>query len=423
MKIAARRVSALDLGSSSIKMAIADIDENSKIPMIKGSVKLPSQGIKNGMIVDIEAVTRVIRQARQKLEKSTDTTIENCYVSVSGDHITGINTTGRISISKEHTPGLGEPDKITHEDVRRVIEHTRGYGLTSDREILHLFPIEYVIDGRSGITRPEGLSGRRLQVNAHLTTYELSAVENITTCMEKAGITVNGLVLQALASAYGALDPAEKKRGVILIDIGAGVTDIIVYFNNAVYYTGTMNLAGDMVTNDIAFLTGIPMENAEKIKKDYGYATDEVIETVETYTIEGMSGRKPLELTNTQLAKYINARLEEILKETQKEILNSDITKNLEPVVCICGGTSLFRGFDTVADEIFASSPLSPNLTRIGVPVGFTGQNLKKLTSPEYTALIGLLKFAAEQKGDSIYRKFKKSANLWEKFKKLIDKF
>jgi cell division protein FtsA len=158
MKITTRRVSALDLGSNSIKMAVADIDDNSKIPIIRSSVKLPSRGIKNGMIIDIEAATSVIREAKQFIEKETGSSVENCYVSVSGDHITGINTSGRISISKEHTIGLGEPDKITNEDVSRVIEHTRGYGLSSDREILHLFPIEYIIDDRPGISKPEGLS-------------------------------------------------------------------------------------------------------------------------------------------------------------------------------------------------------------------------------------------------------------------------
>ncbi len=423
MKITSKRVTALDLGSSAIKMAVADIDSNSKIPDVLGFIALPSKGIKNGMIVDIEATTAVIKEAKQRLEKRTGTTIESCYTSISGDHITGINTNGRISISKENTVGLGEPDKITPEDVRQVQEHTKGYGLSSDRGILHLFPTEYIIDGRPGITKPIGLSGKRLQVNAHLSTFELTAAENINSCLERAGIKLKKLVLQSLASAVATLDRKEKENGVVLMDIGAGTTDIIVYYNNQVYYTGILTTAGDMVTHDISIITGIPANHAEKIKKDYGYATESVIDEEETYNIEGMSGRKPLELTNTQLAKYINARLEEILKESQQEAHNSNITKNLEPVVCLCGGTALFPGFEDVADKLFSSSPLAPNLTRIGVPTGFTGSHIKELTSPEYTALIGLLKFAAVYKGDSIYQKLKKTTNLWDKFKKLLDKF
>ncbi len=423
MKITTKRVTALDLGSNTIKMAVADIDDNSKIPIVRSFVKLPSHGIKNGMIIDIEAATTVIREAKQIIENETGSTIENCYVSISGDHITGINTSGRISISKEHTIGLGEPDKITSDDITRVLEHTRGYALSSDREILHLFPIEYIIDDRPGITKPEGLSGRRLQVNAHITTYEVTAVENITNCMEKAGISISGLVLQSLASAYSTLDAEEKKHGVVLMDIGADVTDIIVYYNNSVYYTGTLNLAGQMVTSDISILTGISTDYAEKIKLDYGYASHEIITDEETYSIDGMNDRKPLTITNTQLAKYINARLEEILKECQKEALNSNIIKNLEPVICLCGGTSLFQGFDFVADKVFLSSPLSPNITRIGIPMGFTGSNMKELSSPEYTVLIGLLKYAADQKGASVSKIVKKSINVWDKFKKLMDKF
>ena len=269
MKISTKRLTALDLGSNSIKMAVADVDDSSKIPMVRAFVKLPSKGIKNGMIIDIDATTSVIKEAKQILERETNSALENCFVSVSGDHITGINTSGRISISKEHTIGLGEPDKITSDDISRVIEHTRGYALSSDREILHLFPIEYIIDDRPGITNPEGLSGRRLQVNAHLTTYEVTAVENITSCMEKAGIPFSGLVLQSLASAFSTLDSEEREKGVILMDIGADVTDIIVYFNNSVYYTGTLNVAGSIVTSDISILTGISKDYAEKIKLDY----------------------------------------------------------------------------------------------------------------------------------------------------------
>lgn len=423
MKITTKRISALDLGSNSIKMAVADIDESSKIPIVRSFVKLPSKGIRNGMVIDIEEATAVVKEAKQILEQNTNSAIENCFVSVSGDHITGINTSGRISISKEHTIGLGEPDKITHEDINRVNEHTRGYALSSDREILHLFPIEYVIDDRAGITNPEGLSGRRLQVNAHLTTYEVTAVSNITSVMEKAGIHVSGLVLQSLASAYSTLDDEEKQKGVVLMDIGADTTDVIVYYNNAVYYTGTINAAGALVTSDISILTGISKDYAEKIKLDYGYATEDVITTEETYNIEGMNSRKSLTVTNTQLAKYINARLEEILKECQKEAMNSNILQNLEPVVCLCGGTSMFRGFEEVADKIFSSSPLAPNITRIGIPTNFSGSNVKELSSPEYATLIGLLKYGANQKAVGLRTIVKKSINVWDKVKRLMDKF
>ncbi|MBN2280632.1 MAG: cell division protein FtsA [Candidatus Marinimicrobia bacterium] len=416
-----KRVTALDIGSSSIKMAVADIDANSGMPMVRGFVKLPANGIKSGMIVDIEAATAVIYEARKTLEKSIDAAVDNCFVSISGDHITGINTSGRINTSKEHTIGLGEPDKITTESVTRVLDHTRGYGLSSDREILHLFPIEYVIDGRSGITRPEGMSGRRLEVKAHLTTYELTAVENITTCMEQAGISVSGLVLHSLASAYGVLEPEEKKRGVILIDIGAGVTDIIIFQNNAVHYTATMTMAGEMVTHDIHYLTGTTIEKAEKIKLEYGYASDEVIKDTELLKIEGIAGRKSTPIQNRELATYINARLVEILTEAQKKARNSEILQKIEPVVCLCGGTSLLRGFDTVADQVFSTSPLKPNLTRIGVPTGFTSSHMKELTSPEYACLIGLLKFGADQKGKGMISTLTQSVDLWSKFTKFIN--
>ena len=423
MKITTKRISAIDLGSNSIKMAVADIDETSKIPIVRSFVKLPSKGIRNGMVIDIEAAASVIKEAKQILEQNTNSAIENCFVSVSGDHITGINTSGRIQISKEHTIGLGEPDKITHDDINRVIEHTRGYALSSDREIMHLFPIEYIIDERAGITNPEGLSGRRLQVNAHLTTYEVTAVENINSVMEKAGIPVAGFILQALASATATLDNDEMQKGVVLMDIGADVTDIIVYYNNAVYYTGTINSAGSLVTSDLSILTGITKEYAEKIKLEYGYATHEVITTEETYNIEGINDRKSLTVTNTELAKYINARLTEILHECQKEALNSNITQNLEPVVCLCGGTSMFRGFEEVADHIFSSSPLAPNVTRIGIPTGFSGSNMKELSSPEYATLIGLLKYGTGQKSIGLRTIVKQSINVWDKMKKLMDKF
>jgi len=411
-----RRVTALDIGSSGIKMAVADVEPSSKTPMIQGFVHLPSRGIKNGMIIDVDAATAVIREAKLMLEKQIDGQLENCYISISGDHITGINTTARISLTKDNAQGLSESTQISIEDIKRLEDHTRGFVVSADRDVLHHFPIEYIIDGRKGTTTPVNQYGRRLQVNVHLTTCELSAIKNINLCCENVGLKIKRYVAQSFASAEGTLTDEEKERGVVLMDIGSGVTDIIIFHNNSVHYTGTLNLAGDMVTNDIHYLTATTLEQAEKVKLNYGFATDEIIEHTETHEIEGLVDRKSTPVTNKELAQYIKARLDEILSEAWKKASETEIINKIQPIICLCGGTALLRGFDKVADNMFTKSPLKPNITRIGVPTGFTSNKAKELTSPEYTCLVGLLKFGARQKEDTLGEKLVNSMDLWTRF-------
>ena len=423
MKITTRRITALDLGSKYIKMAVADIKENTYIPHIISHIKIPSQGIKNGMIINIEDATSAIIEAKQYLEKETGSNITSCFVGLSGEHIMGINTTGRLSISKQHKYGLGEPCQITQNDVDRVLEHTKGYELSSERDILNIFSVDYIVDGRGGIKNPVGIIGRRLQVNAHLTTYETTAVANITTCLERAGIQNCKYILQSLASAESTLDSDEKKHGVILLDIGSDITDIIVYYDNKTYYTGILNMAGYHVSWDISALTGITTNQAEQIKLTGGVATEEMLQGPEIFMIEGVSGRLQVEIQNYELTQYIKARLTEILNESKKQIQTSNL-QNLELLVCLCGGTAKFNGFDNLANKLFSYSPKTPNITKIGIPTGFTADNMKQLSSPEYSALIGLLQFGSKQKKDKLgMRKIvKESFNLWDKLKQLLNK-
>jgi len=415
MKMNTRQIAALDIGSSKIRIAVAEVNEEMKEPIIRGYGEVPARGISKGLISDVEEATKAIKEAKRIAEKMSGLLIENCYVGITGDHIRGIDTNGRISVSKENTPGLGEPREIIQSDVRKVLEHTKGFPLHSEREILHLFEKEYIIDSQHGIKNPINLNGRRLEVKVHLSTYNVISVSNLTKCINKAGLNIERYVLQSLASSYSTLDKDEKELGTILLDIGYGITDVIVFYKNSVYHTGTVNNAGNSVTNDISYMLKITHENAEQVKKDYGWAEDTIIPKREVIEFKGLAGRNKKDIDNISLAKYIKARMEEILQDAMLEANNADIIEGINPVICLTGGGATVRGCEELADKIFKSS------TRLAFPKGFKGFE-EELSLPEYSALIGLLKFAIENKPKRIYAFVEKSTNFWQKIKSYIKK-
>lgn len=391
MKLKVNTLAALDIGTSKICSLIAEMDEETQEPIIKGFGVAPSKGIKKGSVVNIEETTKSIIQAVSDAEKMSGYTISHCYVSITGDHIRSMNTRGAIAISRGSRTGLGEPREIEQEDIERVIEHTKSVPLPVDRQILHVIPQEFIIDEQTGIKSPINLSGRRLEAKVHLTTYSTIVTSNLSRCIKNAELEVERFVLQSLAASYSVLEEDEKELGTILIDIGSGTIDIIVYYDGGVHYTGVVNLGGFSVTNDIAYLLRIPLVKAESIKREHGCAITSLSDKGANFKIDGLGGRPPREISIDTLTEYIEPRMEEIFREAYLEARKADISLKNTLAIVLTGGGALLKGSEQLAENIFNSS------ARIGYPKGFQGAT-EEINNPSFSTSVGLLKFAIEER-------------------------
>ncbi len=391
MKLKSSHITTLDIGSSKICALVAEIDEVTKQPKILGFGLAPSRGIRKGAVIDVEKATQSINEAVSRAEETSGRTVTRCYVSISGDHIRGINTVGRISLLRDSRNGNGEVREIEQADVDQVLEHTRAIPMPMDREILHVIPQEFIIDEQSGVQNPCNLSGRRLEARVHLTTYSTTAAANITRCLHNINLEVESYVLQSLASAYSVLEKDEKELGTILLDFGSDMINVVVYHRGHVYHTGVVNYGSSSITYDLAYLLRIPLDMAEKLKKEHGFATTSQTDDVAHFNIEEFGGGQTREIPLRLIASYIEPRMEEILTEACYEARKADVPANQKLAVVLTGGGSLLKGSCELAETFFQSS------ARIGYPGGYLGYE-EDLHDPSFAAAIGLLKYAIDEK-------------------------
>jgi len=391
MKMRNHFITSVDIGTSKTCALIAEVNPETGAPVIKGYGSVETKGLKKGAVVNIEELSHTISQAVNAAETMAGATVSNCYVSISGDHIRSMNTQGLIAISRDARSGIGEAREIEKEDIDRVIEHTRAVPLPVDRQILHVMPQEFTVDEQSGIKNPINLLGRRLEVKVHITTYSTTVSSNLTRCFKNADLSINNFILHSLASSESVLTSGEKESGSILIDIGNGTIDVIVYSEGGIHHTGVVNFGDQLVTSDIAYLLRIPQEYAEKIKKNHGYCYTKNVDKEAMIKIDSIGNRPAREIPLLKLAEYIEPRMEEILREAYMESKKADIPLTSIQSVVLTGGGALIKGCEELAESIF-NVP-----ARIGFPVAYTGYE-DELNNPRYAAAIGVLQFVLQDK-------------------------
>ncbi|MCK9244939.1 MAG: cell division protein FtsA [Candidatus Marinimicrobia bacterium] len=399
IKLKNQIVTGLDIGSSKICVVIAEVDSDSSEPIIKGYGIVPSKGIKKGLVVDIDNATKAIFNAVNEAEKMAGVSIESCYVGVSGDHIRSMNTRGMMALSRDSRAGLGEARPIEKEDIERVIEHTKAVPFPIDRQILHILPQEFIIDDQAGVKNPLNLSGRRLDAKVHLTSYNTTVLSNLSKCIQNADLEIDGFVLSSLAAAYACLEESEKTMGSVLLDIGSGTIDVIVFYDEGVHHTGVVNMGAGSVTNDIAYMLRVPLEQAESIKREHGFAKVSLTDKEAFFKLDGLGGRTLREISLYDLAEWIEPRVEEILRESFLEAKKADISLTNTLSVVLTGGGALLKGTDELAETIF-NTP-----AKIVAPRGFQ-EYVTELSNPAFSVAIGLIKYAiAEQINGSARKK------------------
>lgn len=372
------RVMGLDLGTTKVSAIIAEIDKSGR-PSVIGVGTKKCEGVRKGVIVDIEKTVSAIEGAVQEAEIMTEYTARAAYVSISGDHIKGMNSTGVVAVSR--------PDKeITDRDIERVVNAARAVVVPNDRLILHVIPQEFVVDDQGGIDLPVGMAGIRLEVQAHIITCASTCAQNVIKSVRKAGIDVAGLVLQPLATGLAVLTQEEMELGVAVIDIGGGTTDISVFKDGAIRYTAVLSFGGNNVTNDLVIGLRTPFGQAENLKIEHGCARASAIEEV-LIDVPGVQGRKVRQVSRKVIAQIISPRLEEILYLVKGQLMKSEFYEVLGAGIVLTGGTSLIAGIEDLTEEVL-SMP-----ARVGVPEDIGG--LKEyVNDPRMSTGVGLLHFA-----------------------------
>lgn len=375
-------VTGLDIGTTKIGAIIAEVDE-SGVPAIIGVGTSPSDGLRRGVVVNLEKTIRSIEQAIEKAERVAGVSVNNVYAGIAGDHIRSIKGRGVVRVA-------GQNNEITPADIRRVIDNAKTVALPIDREILHVLPQEFMVDEQHGIKDPVGMSGIRLEAEVHIVTGAITSAKNICRSIERANMKVMDLVLEPLASSYAVLGKDEKELGVIVMDLGGGTTDIAMFFEGCIRHSAVVGLGGKNITNDLALGLRTPVEHAEAIKIAHGCSIHRDNDREETIEVPGVGGRAPRRISKTYLVDIIQPRVEEILTLAGREIKKSNFVHLMTAGVVITGGGSLLDGIAELAEEIL-DMPV-----KLGVPNGFTGlTDLAK--SPIHATGVGLVHYGIQQ--------------------------
>ena len=409
--------SGLDIGSNKICCAITEINPETDSVKLLGIGTSPATGINKGSITHRDQLIDEMENAFKEAQLMADINIENISLGISGDHIRGINTQGAIAIGGNRGSNMSLQNEISNNDVNSVLELAKGISLPMDRDILHILPQEYVIDSMDSIKDPVGLTGRRLEARVHIITVATSAATNLASCAEELGVNVDGIIYQGLASSLSTLVEDEKKLGVVCVDIGATTTDIIVYFDGGVRHTSTLGIGAASITNDIAVMLQIGIEEAEKIKITYGSAKASMSSPQLEFELPSKNGSLERKISEHELSRYVEARMVEILQLVLREVARADVNEKLTYGMVITGGGSELRNLAGLAEET-VNMPI-----RIGKPNNISGA-VDIASGPSYASAIGLSqwkKFGNElnnQKSEEIFFKgaLNKMKNLFNEF-------
>jgi len=384
-------ISALDLGSGSVKIAIAEVGENE--PLVVGFGESISRGIKKGVVVDLDKTSQAIRDAKQKAENMSGKKITSVDVVVSGTHIHSVNNKGTVIISREGR-------EITKDDVRRAEESAKVIMLQPNQEIIHALPRQFIIDEQGGIRNPVGMSGIKLEEEVHIVTGSSTVLRNIKKCVKNADLRVNDFVLHSVASSYAALREEEKELGVVLLDMGAGTTDLIVFSEGNISFTEVFPMAGEYITKDLAYGLKVSLEEAERIKKEYGVVTAEYDDLEGEAEIQDISGSGKNKIPLSKISEIITYRVDEIFENIRFELIKLGEWGNMPAGIVLTGGSANLKGIAKRASEIFETS------VRIGKPIG-GGVSGDTLTMPQYSGVIGLVKYMVENENLSKRKSFR----------------
>ena len=387
----------LDIGTTKISCIIADgavaegNGDGAHGLRVVGVGNAPSEGLRRGVVVDLEKTVASIQRAVDEAERMAGVSVKGVHAGIAGDHIRSINSRGVIAVSRKD-------NEIGAADVGRVIEAAKAIAIPMDREIIHVIPQEFIVDDQDGIKDPVGMSGVRLEAEVHIITGAVTSAKNICRAIQRAGLKVYDLVLEPLASSHAVLGPDERDLGVALLDIGGGTTDVAVFFDGSIRHTAIVPFGGSNVTNDIAIGLRTPIDKAEAIKIQHGAALAALVPAGDVLTVNGVGGRTDRQIARHVLASMIEPRMEEIFALANKEVKKNHFAELLGGGVVLTGGTSLMPGVVELAEQVFEMP------VRLGAPQGLGGLSAN-VADPRFSTGVGLVLHAAQlETGEEPFR-------------------
>lgn len=375
MKSSTHLKASIDMGTTKVSAMIAECQ--GPYPRIIGVGTAPSEGLKQGVVVDIERAASSVERAVADAEHMAGLSVKTFAVGVAGEHIRSMNSRGVIAI-----PNLEA--EITKEDVARALDASQKFSLPYDREIIHTLPQEYIVDNQRGIRQPAGMYGSRLEARVHVVTASRPALDNVEKTCRLAGVDIGELVMEPLASSYAVVTDEEREIGVMLLDIGGGTTDVMLFVEGGVVASGVIGLGGNNVTNDVAYGLRTSQQHAEAIKIQHGCALSSMVNEDETIDVVTIGFRETRSVTKHLISGIIEPRVSELFSLINGQITGNKLKKSLGAGLVLTGGSALLEGARELAEQIF-DLPV-----RIGTPGAVDGL-AEVVSHPKYATGVGLL--------------------------------
>ncbi|MDW8072305.1 MAG: cell division protein FtsA [Anaerolineae bacterium] len=373
-----RVVACIDVGTSKICTLIGEVDEFGDLRIVGVGI-VPSRGIRKGVVVNVQEATAAILASVERAERLAGYAIESAYVGLAGAHIASINSRGAVAINR------GERG-VQPADIERALDAARAIPIPYNRQVLHVIPRSYILDGDDGVRDPLGMQAYRLEVEAHIVTGATTSIQNLVKCVQAAGLGIEALILEPLASGEAVLTDAEREMGVALVDIGGGTTDIAVFIEGSIWHTVVLPVGGEQITHDIAVGLCTPFATAEELKIKHGNACPRNVQLEDWLEVTAFGEGNLQKVSRHFLAQIIEARVEEIFELVHQEIKRSGYDGLLPAGVVLCGGSADLAGIRDVAREVLGLP------VRIGTPYNLQGL-VDALGRPAYATSVGLLQW------------------------------
>jgi len=382
----------LDIGTTKTCAIIGEATTDSGVDII-GIGSHPSQGLRKGVVVNIDSTVDSIKRAIEEAELMSGSEIASVYAGIAGSHIEGLNSHGIVAVKGREVDG---------DDVRRAIEAARAIAIPLDREIFHTLTQHFIVDDQDGVKDPIGMSGVRLESKVHIVIGAITSIQN------------NDIVLEQLASSEAVLSQDEKELGVAIIDIGGGTTDVAVFVEGSIKHAAVLSVAGDYLTNDIAVGLRTPTNEAEKIKIKYGCAYTPLISPDDSIEVPSVGGRTPRKVSRQILGEIIEPRVEEIFRLAHREIIKSGYEDLLAAGIVLTGGTVIMEGITELGEHVF-NMPI-----RRGYPIGIGGLT-DVVNSPLYATGVGLVVYGSKNRPERVFKK--SEGNIFGKVARRVKKW
>jgi cell division protein FtsA len=367
----------LDIGTAKVAAVVAEFLDG--VLRVLGFGAAPCDGLRKGVVVNMEATVQAIASAVKEAELSAGCEIHNVVASIGGKHIKGFASHGVVAL---------RGGEVGRSDVARVLDAARAVALPVDQDVLHVLAQEFVVDGQDGVKEPVGMAGVRLEARVHVVSTAVAAAQNVIKCCQRAGLHVADLAFAPLASAEVVLTPEEKDLGVAVIEVGAGTTGVVAFADGAVRHTAVLSVGGNHVSSDIAAGLRTPFRDAELLKRRYGAAQLDHVPCEERVEVPTVGGRAPREISRAILAEIIEPRVEEIFALAQRQLIRCGLDGGLASGVVLTGGTVLTAGVLGLAERVFRMP------VRLGAPLGCEDLD-ETLSGPAHTAAVGLARYGA----------------------------